>query len=488
MSQIESLPHIDPIPTKPKREPKPKSHQSEFGQFMTPPPVSAFMAGMFDQPSGDVLLLDAGAGQASLTTSFVERWRSSVDRLETHAYEVDASMLERLHPAMAALASSGVTTEVFEGDFLERAAHMIRLARGPRYTHAILNPPYGKIGVSSTHRKWARAAGLETVNLYSAFVGLALQLMRPGGEIVAIIPRSFCNGPYYLPFRRLLLEKSAIRRIHLFGARNKAFKEDAVLQENVIVHLVVGAQQKDVVVSTSTDRTFGDLTEVAHPFDEIVFPEDEQIFIHVPDGEGGGPLAHTARLEEIGLKVSTGPVVDFRVREHVRADPEPGDAPLLYPGHFVKGETVWPRANFKKPNAIARNAKTEKWLYPAGFYVIVKRFSAKEEKRRVVAYVVDPDDLDGYGGAIGFENHWNVFHAGRKPLDEITARGLATYLNGSAFDAAFRRFNGHTQVNATDLRNMTYPGAAVLSRLGHWQAEHPDASQDDIDQIIEENA
>jgi hypothetical protein len=310
--------------------------------------------------------------------------------------------------------------------------------------------------------------------------------MQPGGEIVAIIPRSFCNGPYYLPFRRLLLRDTAIRRIHLFGSRNKAFKEDAVLQENVIVHLIRNGKQGEVIVSASTDRTFLDLTETAHPFDNIVFPDDDQMFIHVPHGEKDtSALLATRRLEDIGVKVSTGPVVDFRVREHLHDLPQRGDAPLLYPGHFTKGQFLWPRQNFNKANAIARNAQTERWLYPSGFYVIVKRFSAKEEKRRIVAYVVDPNELDTHG-AVGFENHFNVFHAGRKPLDEAMARGLATYLNGSAFEAAFRRFNGHTQVNATDLRNMTYPDPEAIRRLGEWARRNPHAGQEAIESKIAE--
>jgi adenine-specific DNA-methyltransferase len=78
---------------------------------------------------------------------------------------------------------------------------MIRLGRGDRYTHCIMNPPYGKIAVDSGARGYFRAIGLETVNLYSGFVALALDLLEDGGELVAIIPRSFCNGPYYQPFR-----------------------------------------------------------------------------------------------------------------------------------------------------------------------------------------------------------------------------------------------------------------------------------------------
>ena len=162
---------------------------------------------------------------------------------------------------------------------------MIRLSRGSRYTHAILNPPYKKINSASAHRALLSSIGLETVNLYSGFVGLAIDLVEDGGEIVAIIPRSFCNGPYYQPFRRFMLDRAAIRQIHLFDSRNKAFKDDGVLQENIIIHLARGASQGDVIISTSEDDRFSDYKTRTHPFRQIVSPDDPDQFIHIPIGD-----------------------------------------------------------------------------------------------------------------------------------------------------------------------------------------------------------
>ncbi len=84
-------------------------------------------------------------------------------------------------------------------------------------------------------------------------------LMKRGGQLVAIIPRSFCNGPYYRPFREFLLHHAALRQMHLFGSRTMAFKDDEVLQENVIIRLERGASQGNVIVSNSTD---GGLTAI----------------------------------------------------------------------------------------------------------------------------------------------------------------------------------------------------------------------------------
>ena len=69
---------------------------------------------------------------------------------------------------------------------------------------------------------------------------------------------------------------------------------------------------------------------------------------------------------------------------------------------------------------------------------------------------------------LAFENHLNVFHDCKRGLSKALAHGLAVFLNTTAVDEAFRRFNGHTQVNATDLTLMKYPSRDVLTQLGEW--------------------
>ena len=463
-----------------------RQRKSRLGQFMTPPSIAEFMASLFEFPSKEAIsFIDAGAGQGALTSAFIERAQGSV-RIASTAFEFDDQILPDLRANLAALGQrTNADCELIECDFIEEAANRICLGKGARYTHAILNPPYKKIGNDSRHRALLRAAGLETVNLYTGFVGLALELLKPGGELVAIIPRSFCNGPYYQPFRRFVLRRAAIRHIHLFDARNKAFKDDGVLQENIIIKLVRGAVQTSVTVSTSTDDRFADYAEKRHAFTRIVFPNDTDSFIHVPTGDDEQLLERASfghSLSDLGLTVSTGPVVDFRLREELRTDPEHGAVPLLYPGHFGAGGLQWPKLGFKKPNAIRDCSATRKWLYPNGFYAVVRRFSSKEERRRIVANVIDPSRLPAQ--MIGIENHLNVFHAKRQPISEVLAHGLAAYLNATAVDTYFRRFNGHTQVNATDLRAMRYPSREALVTLGEWAKDRASLSQSEIDERV----
>ena len=83
------------------------------------------------------------------------------------------------------------------------------------------------------------------------------------------------------------------------------------------------------------------------------------------------------------------------------------DRPLLYSNHFNGNKIEWPKIGGKKPNAILCNDYTKKWLYPNGYYCVVRRFSSKEERRRIVASVVRPDALPDCA-ELGFENHLNV--------------------------------------------------------------------------------
>jgi adenine-specific DNA-methyltransferase len=81
------------------------------------------------------------------------------------------------------------------------------------------------------------------------------------------------------------------------------------------------------------------------------------------------------------------------------------------------------------------------------------------------------------------ENHLNYIHAGGKGLDMPLAKGLWAYLNSSVLDLYFRQFNGHTQVNATDLRNVRFPAARQLRAIGN-QIGDSGPGQDEVNQIV----
>ncbi len=467
--------------------------KSQLGQFFTPVTIARFMADIFNQKANaQCRLLDAGAGVGSLSIAFLDRWVSGgfdFGSLEIDAFELDDLLYPHLTQALEKYEKyPGLSVNVRKADFIHTAADWLSgslFAEAlPKYTHAILNPPYKKIRSDSEHRAALRRAGIETVNLYSAFVALAVSLLDDCGQLVAIIPRSFCNGPYYRPFRDFVLQRAAIQHMHLFESRSKAFKNDDVLQENIIIRLERGASQGPVIVSTSTDDNYADLVTHEYPFDRIIFPDDSERFIHVPTSPEKGTIelspAIRHSLTDLGIQVSTGPVIDFRVKEHLRDMPEAGAVPLLYPGHFSGGGTIWPIPDMKKPNAIQCNKDTEKWLYQNGFYCVVRRFSSKEEKRRVVASVVTPAVFTDYL-MLGFENHLNVFHWNKRGLSEALTRGLVIFLNTTAVDEYFRRFNGHTQVNATDLKTMKYPNRDTLIELGEWAMKQGELTQTMID-------
>jgi adenine-specific DNA-methyltransferase len=470
-----------------------REYKSALGQFLTPFPIAQFMASLFTKREFESCrLVDPGAGLGALTGAFIDRWKTGqilANTLSVTAFEIDDRLRDRLsETVIQRWQCSGLSFQLLGGDFVEEASlSLLGFGNYRRsFTHAILNPPYKKISTDSRHRQYLRKTGIETVNLYSGFLGLVIRLMEAGGEIVAIIPRSFCNGPYYKPFRELLLAETAIRHIHLFDSRKSAFKEDAVLQENVILMLEKQGVQGNVTISTSTDGTFANIGFYQAPFNAIVQDGDGERFIHIPTSPGQSEIELssliTHSLVDLGIQVSTGPVVDFRVRRQLRAAPETGSVPLIYPGHFVDRQAVWPRMDHKKPNALMIDSETERSIYPSGFYTVVRRFSAKEEKRRVVAHTVLPEDFAF--SALGFENHLNVFHAGKRGLDEHLAWGLTAFLNSTAVDTHFRRFNGHTQVNAMDLRSMKYPSREWLNKLGRWSQTHRTPTQEELDDEV----
>ncbi len=437
-------------------------------------------------------MLDPGSGVGSLTAAFADRWISESDgTLSVTAVEIDDALVSPLRETLDELELSGVRTNLVCADFIRWAANRLAtdlpLPLGPTYDYIVMNPPYRKISATSQERQLVMATGVEVSNLYSAFITLGIRLLKDGGQLVAITPRSFANGPYFKSFRRDLLEKMSFRRVHVYDARNDAFADSDVLQENVIFHAYKGPPTKKVRI-TSSEGASDELVTVREALhEEVVSAEDPERFIHFTTDEIGANVIRRMRrmqtsLDDLGLAVSTGRVVQFRVRKHLADDPAHDTAPLIFPGHLSgHGGISWPSVPARKPNAIRVNAVTTDLLMPNGSYVVVKRFSAKEERRRIVAAVSDPSSIPGE--SIGFENHLNVIHQSGGPLEPAIARGLAAFLNSTIVDLYFRQWSGHTQVNATDLRRINFPKFGELVSLGE-SIGREFANQSELDRLV----
>lgn len=476
--------------------------RADLGQFLTPTPVADLMASFLKVQFTDVRLLDAGAGTGSLIAAFVRRLCNRQRRPKSIivvAYEVDSNLVPELRQTLDQCQtqcelvgisfSATVSNEDFIGSVIPVVRNELFAPRLPPFNIAIANPPYRKIRSDSPTRLLLRLAGIETSNLYTGFLALIIKLLDNGGELVAITPRSFCNGPYFKPFRREFLETMSVRRLHVYESRSKAFRKDSVLQENVIMHAIKDQLKPDhAVISSSSGEPNGRVKRSKVPYCDVVLPNDPDEFIHFVVDNGQRKVKSiitklSASLLDLNLTVSTGRVVDFRAKGYLRRQPAADTVPLIYPTHFNGGFVSWPKENSRKPNAILSTEETKELLIPAGTYVLVKRFTSKEERRRVVASIYDPERIQAL--LVGFENHLNYFHYQGHGLPMYLAKGLAAFLNSTILDEYFRQFSGHTQVNATDLRALKYPSKESLEILGE-KIGKGEMSQKILDCIVSE--
>ncbi|MFC4063665.1 Eco57I restriction-modification methylase domain-containing protein [Actinoplanes subglobosus] len=464
--------------------------QDSLGQFFTPARAAALIASLPRLPgSGRIRVLDPGAGSGMLTAGLVARVIQERPGLAVHvvAVERDEAVLPQLADTLDACKAAGdgrLTCELIPGDFIAAATGSSADERLTGFDLVIQNPPYAKLAVSSPARAAVRTAGADAPNLYAAFLTLGAAALNPGGQLVAITPRSFCNGPYFGGFRAYLLRQIALDRLHVFESRSTVFADTGVSQENVVLSGTKGGLRETVVLSTST----GHEDDAAHrevQYADVVHPDDPHRFIRIATNDDDTAAAERMlslpdTLASLEITVSTGRVVGFRSRDCLLTDAYPNAAPLVYPGNLRGGRVVWPRQIGKPQWYRAVAERDEKLLLPEGWYCVVKRFSSKEERRRIVAAVWSPEQVPG---PVAFENHVNVFHAGGAGLDRDIVFGLSMWLNSSLVDTFFRTFSGHTQVNATDLRTMRFPDAESLRQIGRLApAQLPE--QADIDATV----
>ena len=124
---------------------------------MTPVPIGRFMTSLFNDLTGDLRVLDPGAGVGSLTAALVERLCAAAvnpDSVALVAYEIEPLLIEYLQNTLAEseaqCQSAHIKSEytICKDDFIlshpanqEDRLSPVDSSVDDGFTHVIMNPP-----------------------------------------------------------------------------------------------------------------------------------------------------------------------------------------------------------------------------------------------------------------------------------------------------------------------------------------------------------
>ena len=320
-------------------------------------------------------------------------------------------------------------------------------------------------------------------NLYFLFMAMGAYNLKPECEMVYIIPRSWTSGAYFKKFRDYLFNNCVLLQIHLFESRNKVFDKESILQETIIVKIRKTKNIiEKVIITSSISNDFSSITKLNIPYNTVVMPSNGYVYLATNKDEIKSlsiinSLPET--LPSLGLKMKTGIIVDFRTREVLRDKEEESTYPLFYSQHIQEGRVIFP---------IGRNGeyiKTEKkgYLQENKNYLFVKRFTSKEENRRLQCGIYLSKKYSKYR-YISTQNKINFIESTQSLLSEEAIYGLFVLFNSSIYDTYYRILNGSTQVNSTEVNVMPVPTMNIIESMGKELKLSNNLSENNCDNIL----
>lgn len=430
-------------------------HKKDFGQFFTDAHIAEFMSNLFSvDTTKELKVLDCGAGNGMLSVALlntlIERGATSII---LDLFEIDEDVIPMLQNNLQNLANSHTNISISFNIINE---NFILFDHTEKYDCVISNPPYFKLNKHSVEAMHMDYVVHGQPNIYMLFMAKSAELLKDNGEMIFITPRSFTSGLYFKRFRAYLLENVSIVNIHNFHSRKKHFKNESILQETIITKMVK-APCNTTTITTSEDSHFTDL-ETLEVSRKYLIDTNENI-IRLPSSKEDLEILDIFfnmqnTFSSMGYKISTGKVVIFRSREFLSVIEVEGFVPMLYMNHF-KDNTLYFPIESNKAQYIACNEKSMKLLIPCDNYIVVKRFSSKEQKKRInIGYIFKKDIDCEY---LGLENHLNYVYKAGGSFSISELKKLGEYLSSDMVDRYFRIINGNTQVNASEITSLPIP-------------------------------
>lgn len=478
-------------------EKMPKKERKKYGQFFTSMETARYMASLFTISENREYLsvLDAGAGSGILSCAMIERLEKieKIKEIELTCYETDENVLPLLKENLLFMQLQSrkkikiniVTENYITSQYLDFNNMFGGNENPKKYDLVIGNPPYMKIAKDAPEAKAMSSICYGAPNLYFIFAAMGLFNLKSDGEMVYIIPRSWTSGAYFKRFREYFLSEGKLVHIHLFGSRNKVFDKENVLQETIIVKVQKTNRKPDIVTITSSNsnKDFSACQMLVVPYDLVVSGDNLYVYL-VTNEEEVSVLDKLHKwnktLPELGLRMKTGLTVDFRNKDVLRDEEEEGAIPLFYSQHIKQGEVRFPIQ--KEKEYIVTNQKG--LMQENRNYLFVKRFTAKEEPRRLQCGVYLAKRFPQYQ-KISTQNKINFIDGLLTEMSECLVYGLYVLFNSTIYDEYYRILNGSTQVNSTEINSMPVPELNIIQEMGRKIMKSKDFSEKNCNMILE---
>lgn len=479
-----------------------KSERKMIGQFFTPVSIASFMGDLSTQSMGHVRILDPGAGSGILSAALIDRLvTQGVKSIELDMYENNEGILPILEANFsymkAQLAKIGIELDyhVIDKNFIHDNQFVwTGLIVANPYDIVISNPPYKKIGKDDLEASIMKDIVYGQPNLYFLFMAMGAALLKDGGEFIYIVPRSFSSGMYFKSFRKWFLGTMKITNLHLFTSREAvAGNHDSVLQETIILKAIkTKMTQKYIHITESSDEFCATVCNQYKVAYETSIREDHNSFMFIPSCREEADVLDFVNqwpmtLVSLGYKMKTGLVVDFRETQYMRVEEGADTIPLLWPYNFDGYTLRFPVSVDGKPQYLQNSKESKRIQMEMGNYLLLKRFTSKEERRRLQCAFLFKDNFVQFQ-SISTENHLNFI--AKRDGDDLKKEemyGLFTVINSTYMDRYFRILNGSTQVNANEINAIPFPEMNDILCIGQIAMAQESLGDAVCDRILEEH-
>jgi len=371
----------------------PDHQRGALGAFYTPPALTERLLDMASERGVDwrtAKVLDPACGGGAFLLPAAQRMVQALGdcepalalkqigarllglELDPHAAGLAQMALEILLADLSLRAGKAAPKLVHVADTLEEPAR-------PDFDLVVGNPPYGRVSLTPEQRRRFVRGLYGHANLYGLFTDIALRWTRPNGLIAYLTPTSFLAGQYFSALRRLLAQEAPPVAFDFVHARSGVFED--VLQETLLAVYKRGAEVGRAQVHYLTVTNEREAQVRCNG--AVGLPKMTNMPWLVPrEFEHGALIARVermpSRLNDLGYRVSTGPLVWNRFKDQLRRQKSKDVHPLIWAEAVTADGRFVFRADRRNHEPYFRLKAGDDWLLIDTPCVLLQRTTAKE--------------------------------------------------------------------------------------------------------------